>query len=79
MARQEESNTERFHAVLFKEDLEYLRQNYGPGSALAHIGISKVIRTIVQQRVRGLKAKAIGAQDGLAPTEPTSAKSGEKL
>lgn len=65
MAKQEELETERFHAVLFKEDLEYLRQNYGPGSALSHIGISKVIRTIVQQRVRGLKSKAIGSQDGL--------------
>ncbi len=66
MAKQEENETERFHAVLFKEDLEYLRQNYGPGSALSHIGVSKVIRTIVQQRVRGLKAKAAGALDGIA-------------
>ncbi len=65
MAKQEENETERFHAVLFKEDLEYLRQNYGPGSALSHIGVSKVIRTIVQQRVRGLKAKAAGALDGI--------------
>lgn len=66
MAKQEELETERFHAVLFKEDLEYLRQHYGTGSALSHIGISKVIRTIVQQRVRGLKSRSIGAQDGLA-------------
>lgn len=65
MSKKEEFETERFHAVLFKDDLEYLRQNYGPGSALAHIGVSKVIRTIVQQRVRGLQAKAIGAQEGL--------------
>ncbi len=74
MARQEESDTERFHAVLFKADLEYLRQNYGPGSDKSHIGISKVIRTIVNQRVRGLKSKALGAQEGL--TSPTE---GEKL
>lgn len=66
MAKQEESKTERFHAILFKDDLEYLRQNYGPGSAHSQIGISKVIRTIVQQRVRGLKALAIGARDELA-------------
>ena len=68
MARQEDAETERFHAVLFKDDLDYLRQNYGPGSAHANIGISKVIRTIVQQRVKGLKAKSQGAQDGLAQT-----------
>lgn len=66
MARKEEQDTERFHAVLFKEDLEYLRQNYGNGSALSHIGVSKVIRTIVNQRVRGLKAKAAGALDGIS-------------
>lgn len=69
MSKKEEFETERFHAVLFKEDLEYLRQNYGNGSALSHIGVSKVIRTIVQQRVRGLKAKAAGALDGLQ-TQP---------
>lgn len=67
MSRQEEQETERFHAVLFKEDLDYLRQHYGPGSAHSTIGVSKIIRTLVQQRVRGLKAKAIGAQDGLEP------------
>lgn len=66
MAKQEELETERFHALLFKEDLEYLRQNYGPGSAHSNIGISKVIRIIVQQRIRGLKIKAIGAQEGLS-------------
>ncbi len=69
MAKQEENETERFHAVLFKEDLEYLRQNYGPGSALSHIGVSKVIRTVVQQRVRGLKAKTAGALDGIAAAD----------
>lgn len=76
MAKQEEFETERFHAVLYKEDLEWLRHNYGPGSALSHIGVSKVIRLIVQQRVRGLKAKAIGALDGLAGT--AGAMNGEK-
>lgn len=70
MSKKEELETERFHAVLFKEDLEYLRQNYGPGSALSHIGVSKVIRTIVQQRVRGLKSKVAGALDGIAEKKP---------
>lgn len=65
MSKREERETDRFHAVLFKDDLEYLRQNYGPGSALSQIGVSKVIRTIVEQRVKGLKAKAAGALDGL--------------
>lgn len=66
MAKKEDAETERFHAVLFKEDLEYLRQNYGNGSALSHIGVSKVIRTIVNQRVRGLKARVAGALDGIS-------------
>lgn len=72
MSKKEDLETERFHAVLFRDDLEYLRQNYGPGSAHSQIGVSKVIRTIVQQRVRGLQAKAAGALDGLAAQEDKS-------
>lgn len=66
MAKQEEQETERFHVVLFKDDLDYLRQHYGAGSAHSSVGISKVIRTIVQQRIRGLKAEALKKQDSLA-------------
>lgn len=72
MSKKEEAETERFHAVLFKEDLEYIRQNYGPGSAHSSIGVSKVIRIVVNQRVRGLKARAAGALDGLAEKEKKS-------
>lgn len=65
MAKQEEKPTERFHSVLFTEDLEFLRDRYGPGSEKAHIGISKAIRTIVHQRVQGIKAQEIAKYDQL--------------
>ncbi len=70
MSRKEPEETERFHAVLFKEDLDYLRQAYGPGGEHSAIGISKAIRTIINQRVRGLKSRAAQALDAIQK-EPT--------
>ena len=66
MARKEDEETERFHALLYKSDMEFLRRNYGNGSAHSNIGISKAIRTIVHQRVQGLMLKTNQAIDGLA-------------
>lgn len=57
MSKKVETDTERFHSVLYKEDLDFLRQNYGPGSANAALGVSGAIRFIVHLKVQGLKAK----------------------
>lgn len=71
-------NQSRFHCLLLNEDLEFLRLNYGKGSANEALGISGFIRAVVHQRVLGLKAKANNILDGLRDEDrPTG--TGDKL
>lgn len=57
--------TSRRHVLLNDEDWEWLSQQYGPGGFKSHVGVSRAIRTIIHQRVEGMKARAAGIIDQL--------------
>lgn len=55
----------RRHIILFDEDWDWLVQAYGPGGFKSEVGVSNAIRTIIHQRVLGMKAKMNGELDQL--------------
>lgn len=50
------------HVLLFDEDWEYLEARFGP-SGIRPVGISRVIRAIIHQKVQALKVAEISLRD----------------
>ena len=65
MARKIELDTDRFHIVLFKDDVEFLEAEYGKNSAKP-VGLSFAVRAIVHAKVEDMRARAAEAYERIA-------------
>lgn len=45
------------HLLIYDEDWEWLKSNYGPGSANEAVGIGGAVRTIIHGHIGKLKAR----------------------
>lgn len=66
----------RRHVMIYDEDWTWLVQNYGVGSHGAALGISGFIKNVVNQRIRGMRAKANGELDRLRDLQSRPPESG---
>lgn len=55
------------HILIYDEDWEYLKFNYGPGGPKAELGVSRAIRAIIHQRIKGMKELERQAMDKPQP------------
>lgn len=65
MSKKSELEKVRVHVMLFKEDLEFLEEEYGRNSPKA-FGLSAAITAIIHAKVQDLRAKAAEAYEAIA-------------
>lgn len=65
MVKRADLPTARLHVVLFEEDVEFIKQEYGEDS-LKPMGLSAAIRVILHAKVQDLRAKAAAEFERLA-------------
>lgn len=63
--------TERFHLMLYSEDLEWIRENFGPDSPRAY-GTGAAIRDLIHGRVVVLREAVNKARDNRQAGMPGS-------
>lgn len=56
MPKVNEKPTERVHLHLFKDDWEWLKRAYGPGSSNPELSVSEVARSVIAKFVRTAKS-----------------------
>lgn len=59
----------KIHIELFDEDYEFLNNLFGKGGAKEDLGLGRALRTIIRQKVNGLRAKQNGELDKLRAAE----------
>lgn len=65
--------------MLYDEDWKWLTQEYGAGGHKSEVGTSRAIRTIVHQRVQGMKAKINQDLDNMKDSQRDTGEPGLSL